>query len=95
MRRSSVPKEFKEEHAPKEPRRSDVCFGLDYHPGTNDWVEIVRGCMEEYGEKEYSPSVYKAIKRQLNGRFFYVRDELQCMARSHEKGAYCVLPQLF
>lgn len=55
------------------PNDADVCFDDRHHPGTVDWIAVIRDCLGKFEGHEYSPPVYKAIKKQLKGRRFLVR----------------------
>jgi tetratricopeptide (TPR) repeat protein len=55
------------------PRDNDVCFDDRHHPGTMDWISTIRECLDRFEGQDYSPPVYRAIKKQLKGRKFLVR----------------------
>lgn len=55
------------------PDDTDICFDDRHHPGTKDWIIVIRECLEKFVGQEYSPPVYKAIKKKLKGRRFLVR----------------------
>eukprot|EP00934_Nitzschia_sp_Nitz4_P003115 Nitzschia sp. Nitz4//scaffold12_size214221//99109//104274//NITZ4_001502-RA/size214221-processed-gene-0.158-mRNA-1//-1//CDS//3329535026//3105//frame0 len=55
------------------PDDTDICFDDLGHPGTKDWIVVIRECLERFEGVEYSPPVYKAIKKKLRGRRFLVR----------------------
>jgi tetratricopeptide (TPR) repeat protein len=55
------------------PEDFDVCFDNKGHPGTKEWMRAVRDSLEEFGVVEYSPPIYKAIKKNLKGRRFLIR----------------------
>ena len=57
----------------KKPRDFDICFGSEQHPGTVSFHMAVVRRIEESGDKEWNPTVYKAIRAQLVGRRFFVR----------------------
>ena len=57
------------------PRKNDVCFDAEDHPGTEAFVAAVQQTLESLGSIPYSPTVYKNIKRQLSSRRFYVCDQ--------------------
>ena len=87
-RRSSVKDLRNQNRAPREPRSPippkkslsmenprdfDICYGLDRHPGTVSFQAAVMRRLEEAGDKEWNPTVYKAIRAQLVGRRFFIR----------------------
>ncbi|KAL3920409.1 MAG: hypothetical protein SGILL_003279 [Bacillariaceae sp.] len=55
------------------PRDHDVCFDDRGHPGTTDLIHVLREMLGEFEGTEYSPPVYKAIKKRLKGRRFLIR----------------------
>ena len=57
------------------PTDFDVCFDADDHPGTIVFDKAVRKTVAQNSDKEYSPSLYRAIKKQLPGRRFFVCDD--------------------
>merc|ERR1712176_165103 len=57
------------------PRPKDICFGNENHPGTRFFRSIVEEVTTEFVEEEYKPEIFKAIKRQLKGRRFFVKKE--------------------
>jgi hypothetical protein len=46
----------------------DVCIDVQDHPGTLAFLQIVKTSLDRIGGVDYSPPVYKLIKRQLKGR---------------------------
>jgi tetratricopeptide (TPR) repeat protein len=55
------------------PEDFDVCFDNRHHPGTKEWIQIVRDSLAQFATTDYSPPVYKAIKKKLKGRRFLIR----------------------
>ncbi|KAL3920079.1 MAG: hypothetical protein SGILL_003440, partial [Bacillariaceae sp.] len=55
------------------PSDMDVCFDDRGHPGTTDLIHVLRELLVEFEGTEYSPPVYKAIKKRLKGRKFLIR----------------------
>ena len=58
------------------PMENDVCFDDRGHPGTKDYIAVVRVAVEKFddGTTEYSPPVYKMIKKRLKGRRFLIKN---------------------
>ena len=56
-----------------DPKDSDICFDDRNHPGTKEWIQVVRNSLDNFAETDYSPPVYKAIKKKLKGRRFLIR----------------------
>jgi hypothetical protein len=57
-----------------QPEKGDVCFGNEKHPGTKALSRAVQKSMETFAEEDFSPEVYKSIKKQCKGKGFFVRD---------------------
>eukprot|EP00934_Nitzschia_sp_Nitz4_P000618 Nitzschia sp. Nitz4//scaffold31_size150131//124180//125553//NITZ4_002850-RA/size150131-processed-gene-0.119-mRNA-1//1//CDS//3329547725//618//frame0 len=57
------------------PKKKDICFGEDKHPGTVALLAAVKKTVKKFPDVEYSPEQYRHIKKQLNGRTFYIRDD--------------------
>ena len=62
-----------QDHSPElsasiSPKIRDVCFGKRNHPGTEDFHQIVHETARKREGEEYGPPVYKAIRKQLQGR---------------------------
>ncbi|KAG7359471.1 expressed tetratricopeptide repeat protein [Nitzschia inconspicua] len=55
------------------PLDDDVCFDDRGHPGTTDLIGVLKDLLIEFEGTEYSPPVYKAIKKRLKGRKFLIR----------------------
>jgi tetratricopeptide (TPR) repeat protein len=55
------------------PLDSDICFDDRGHPGTTALIHVLKELLIEFEETEYSPPVYKAIKKRLKGRKFLIR----------------------
>jgi tetratricopeptide (TPR) repeat protein len=55
------------------PLDSDVCFDDRGHPGTTDLIKVLRDLLAELDGIDYSPPIYKAIKKRLKGRRFLIR----------------------
>jgi tetratricopeptide (TPR) repeat protein len=55
------------------PRDHDICFDDRGHPGTTDLIHVLRDLLVDFEGTEYSPPVYKAIKKRLKGRKFLIR----------------------
>jgi tetratricopeptide (TPR) repeat protein len=51
----------------------DICFDDRGHPGTTDLINVLKELLAEFEGTEYSPPVYKAIKKRLKGRKFLIR----------------------
>mmetsp|Transcript_4047 Transcript_4047/g.11459 ORF Transcript_4047/g.11459 Transcript_4047/m.11459 type:complete len:966 (+) Transcript_4047:250-3147(+) len=52
---------------------NDIRFNDDDHPGTQALVEAIEELMAEFYETDWSPPIYKAIRRKLRGRRFFVQ----------------------
>jgi hypothetical protein len=50
------------------PNATDVCLDVQDHPGTLVFLQIVKTSLHQIGDVDYSPPVYKLIKKQLKGR---------------------------
>jgi hypothetical protein len=50
------------------PTATDVCIDVQDHPGTLAFLQIVKTSLDQIGDVDYSPPVYKLIKKQLKGR---------------------------
>ena len=60
-----------------DPERNDVIYDEPSHPGTIRLLHVLREMiMEKQDDIEYSPEVYKYIKRRLKGRKFLVRTRI-------------------
>jgi len=58
------------------PERNDVVYDDRGHPGTVRMVHVLREILVEHQDDiEYSPEVYKVIKRRLKGRKFLLRTQ--------------------
>ena len=57
------------------PTDADICFGKEHHPGTLQFHRVCQGAVLQYPDKDYGPGIYKAIKRPLKGRRFYVHSK--------------------
>jgi hypothetical protein len=57
-----------------QPEKGDVCFGNEKHPGTKALRRAVQKSMDTFAEEDFSPEVYKSIKKQFKGKGFFVRD---------------------
>jgi hypothetical protein len=57
------------------PDEHDICFEAEEHPGTEQFLKVVRKSLEKFGPVAYSPKVYRGIKKQLSGRRFFVCDD--------------------
>jgi hypothetical protein len=57
------------------PEDEDVCFEAEEHPGTEVFLKAVRKSLKKLGPIAYSPKVYRAIKKQLHDRRFFVCDD--------------------
>jgi hypothetical protein len=57
------------------PKESDICLGVEKHPGTVECNQIIDSVAKEFANAEFSPEVYRAIKKQLPGRSFYLRED--------------------
>lgn len=55
------------------PKITDICFDDRGHSGTKDYIEFVRDALAQFPDTEYSPPVYKVIKKKLKGRRFLIR----------------------
>ncbi len=56
------------------PDRNDVLYEVKNHPGTTRLIHVLREMlMEHQDDIEYSPEVYKVIKRRLKGRKFLLQ----------------------
>ena len=57
------------------PTDDDVCFDAEEHPGTVAFEEALDKVVAENPKKKYGPPIYRAVKKQLPGRRFYVCDD--------------------
>jgi hypothetical protein len=57
------------------PEDDDVCFDADDHPGTVAFLKAVRKSLKKFAGEDYSPSIYRAIKKQLPDRKFFICDD--------------------
>jgi hypothetical protein len=57
------------------PEDDDVCFDADDHPGTVAFLKAVRKSLKKFADEDYSPSIYRAIKKQLPDRKFFICDD--------------------
>jgi len=57
------------------PGEADVCFDAEDHPGTDDFLMVLRIVLKKFGPDEYSPVVFRRVKKYLTGRKFFVRDD--------------------
>eukprot|EP00980_Cylindrotheca_fusiformis_P027843 scaffold22560_cov135-Cylindrotheca_fusiformis.AAC.54 len=55
------------------PLKDDVCMGDNEHPGTIDFLYIVREVVEESAFPEFCPFVYQRIRKRAKGRRFLIR----------------------
>ena len=55
------------------PEEFDICFGDRHHPGTKEFIAVVRDCLEKFEGQDYAPPIYKAVKKRLKGRRFLIR----------------------
>jgi len=58
----------------KHPRELDICYGSANHPGTIALTEAVVNAMNKFTGKGWGPPIYKAIRNDLQGRRFFIRD---------------------
>mmetsp|Transcript_10299 Transcript_10299/g.24704 ORF Transcript_10299/g.24704 Transcript_10299/m.24704 type:complete len:1002 (-) Transcript_10299:72-3077(-) len=59
-----------------EPDDGDVCFGLNDHPGTKALHNAIVNILPRYEDAEWSPTVYKAIRSQIQEAHFFIRTNL-------------------
>jgi hypothetical protein len=64
-----------EQEEESQPTINDVCFDADEHPGTIAYEAAVRKSLERWGDQDFGPPVYRAIKKQLPGRRFFICDD--------------------
>ena len=57
------------------PNDDDVCFDAEEHPGTVAFEAALDKVVEEYPRKKYGPPIYRAVKKQLPNRRFFVCDD--------------------
>jgi hypothetical protein len=57
------------------PEDDDVCFDADDHPGTVAFLKAVRKSLKKFADEDYSPTIYRAIKKQLPDRKFFICDD--------------------
>ena len=57
------------------PDDDDVCFDADDHPGTQAFLAAVKKSLKKHRDEEFSPKVYRAIKKQLPNRRFFICDD--------------------
>jgi hypothetical protein len=76
------------------PLKDDICIGDNEHPGTIDFLYIVREVVDEGAFQEFAPPVFRRIRKRAKGRRFLIRpfDELPHywrIASDREKIEYC------
>ncbi len=54
------------------PSTTDICFFKPKHPGNAILVRIIRQILQKNPETTWSPPIYRAIKKSLDGRRFFV-----------------------
>lgn len=57
------------------PTDNDVCFDADDHPGTIKMKAAIHTTIQKYPDDDYSPSIYRHIKRQMPDRRFFICDD--------------------
>jgi hypothetical protein len=57
------------------PTDNDVCFDADDHPGTIEMKAAIDATIQKNPDDDYSPSIYRQIKRQMLGRRFFICDD--------------------
>jgi hypothetical protein len=67
--------EYLVEETNTQPTVNDVCFGADEHPGTIAYEAAVSKSLKRWGGQDFGPPVYRAIKKQLPGRRFFICDD--------------------
>ena len=55
------------------PKINDIVYSDRGHPGTIDLINVLCTVIIDDGESNYSPKVYKVVKKKLRGRKFLVR----------------------
>ena len=61
----------KSEKIDLQPSNTDVYFGNEKHSGTKAFRRAVAKSRKMFSEDEFTPDVYRAIKKQLKGRRFF------------------------
>ena len=60
-----------------EPSDDDVCLGADEHPGTEQFLKVIRRTIKKAPDEEYGPPIYKKLKKQLPNRKFFVCEDVE------------------
>ena len=63
---------LKKKRSMKHPQEFDICFGDDKHPGSVSFQKIMEESASEF-DGEFSPAIYKGIKKKLLGRRYFIR----------------------
>ncbi|CAJ1949287.1 unnamed protein product [Cylindrotheca closterium] len=76
------------------PLPDDICMGVEEHQGTVDLLYVIRDIVDSDPTCEFSPDVYRRIRKRVKGKRFLIRpfDELPHywrVASDREKIAYC------
>ncbi|KAL3939627.1 MAG: hypothetical protein SGBAC_005674, partial [Bacillariaceae sp.] len=76
------------------PQPEDICMGDEEHEGTVDLLYVIRDIVDADPMNEFSPDVYRRIRKRVKGQRFLIRpfDELPHywrVASDREKIAYC------
>jgi hypothetical protein len=78
------------------PQEYDICFGSERHPGTISFHLAILQCSEEFSHTKWSPPVYKAIRRLLEGRNFFVRSDSKPFWReANQDERICLFQEAF
>ena len=57
------------------PEDADVCFDAGDHPGTVAFLKAVRKILKKFADEDFSPPIYRAIKKLLPDRKFFICDD--------------------
>lgn len=76
------------------PQKDDICMDDNEHPGTIEFLYMIREIVEEGAFQEFAPPVYRRIRKRARGRRFLIRpfEELPHywrVAADREKIEYC------
>lgn len=68
-----------------EPSPDDICFRDQSHPGTQEFVRVVKEANAEFAGDNYSPKIHKKIRAGLrNRRFFKLDTSTNCWVMANK-----------
>ena len=77
------------------PKVRDVCFGKNNHPGTKDFYQIVHETARKREGEKYGPPVYKAVRKQLQGRRLLKADGAGKWAIANKNDAVDIIAEAY